>query len=267
MDFANKVLAKCAANDPNFPRPSEAVRLAWAEHIGMTNLPLDDLLAGVTAVYGSQQSQSVSGFRMLPGHVMAAAKAIRQDRLQRSGQESEPSTDGPRDRWGYVDKSVPDDPDCPPEWTAAQRLDAYWAKINRLRDQQEYEQARNHPGSLLPKPPASAAHRAKVLATFANRQAGLPDDDPDEVPWVNVLAVTCGYCGVPAGERCVGRAGLPGQPAERLTTIPGHPTRIVKAAIAAGHSEASAEAIAAVWERRQFQIFKQASAGHAEARK
>jgi hypothetical protein len=76
---AKAVLAKCAANDPWFPQPSEATILAWAEQIALTNLELADLLAGVTAAYRERGS----GFRPLARDIIAAANAVREDRFQR----------------------------------------------------------------------------------------------------------------------------------------------------------------------------------------
>lgn len=140
MDLANKVLAKCAANDPNFPRPSEAVRLAWAEHIGMTSLSLEDLLDAVTAVYGVQTGP---GFRMLPGHVIAAARVIRQDRVQRTD-VSPPAV-------------VVEEPDYPAEWTTEQRLAAYWERVDELRAGQQ--------------PTASPGARRAAMTAFANRHS------------------------------------------------------------------------------------------------
>lgn len=74
------VLAKCAANDPWFPQPSEPLILAWAEQFGIANLAVEDLLAGVTAVYAHHGS----GFRPLPADIIGAARGIVRDRFERS---------------------------------------------------------------------------------------------------------------------------------------------------------------------------------------
>jgi hypothetical protein len=79
INAAKAILAKCAANDPWFPQPSETTILAWAEHIMSTNLDLDDLLNGVTVAYGVNGD----GFHPQPKDILDAARAIRRDRLER----------------------------------------------------------------------------------------------------------------------------------------------------------------------------------------
>lgn len=76
---AKAVLAKCAANDPWFPQPSESTVLAWAEHIALANLDADILLEAVTVAYGGH----TNGFKPLPGDIITAARQIRHDRFQR----------------------------------------------------------------------------------------------------------------------------------------------------------------------------------------
>jgi hypothetical protein len=224
MDLANKVLAKCAANDQTFPQPSEAVRLAWAEHIGMTNLSLDDLLAAVTTVYGAQLSP---GFRMLPGHLIAAAHGIRNDRLQRRGDEPPPVTGNPearRDRYGYIDKSAKEP--GPQSTSEQQRLTAYWKQINVLRDEREIEAAANYaPGSRLLNPPASPETRAAAMAAMTGIFAGVDEFGDASPTGPNVLLVACPWCHAAAGEHCT-TTGMAGKPREQLKKTRGHPSRI-----------------------------------------
>lgn len=74
--LAARTLAKCAAYDPWFPKPSESLVNAWAEHLEIhKNLTLQDLLAAVTKVYNERGS----GFRPLPKDITDAAHALRAD--------------------------------------------------------------------------------------------------------------------------------------------------------------------------------------------
>ncbi len=77
---ARKVLAKCAATDPWFPRAADVTVLAWAEQFAIAKIPVEDLLAGVTASYAAHGS----GFKPLPADIIKAAREIRRDRLQRT---------------------------------------------------------------------------------------------------------------------------------------------------------------------------------------
>lgn len=94
LDAARKVLGKCAANDPWFPQPNDATAYAWGEQFMICNLPVDDLLAGVTRVYASHGS----GFRPLPADVIAAAREVRRDRAQRRSDEELAGRDAVIDR-------------------------------------------------------------------------------------------------------------------------------------------------------------------------
>lgn len=76
---AAAVLAKCATKDPFFPKPSQALALGWGEEFAKWNLTVDDLLAGVSKMYGDHGA----GFRPLPKDVIDAARAIRRDRSDR----------------------------------------------------------------------------------------------------------------------------------------------------------------------------------------
>jgi hypothetical protein len=156
----------------------------------------------------------------------------------------------PRDRYGKVDKSEPDDEEYPRDWTPEQRLKATWEKLQAFRDGKERDDALANPGSLLTTPPASAATRAKAMQDFQLSFGDLDDDDPDEaLLHVNPLLVRCPYCRAVAGSHCT-KAGMPGQPRELLTAIAGHPARIEAAAVAAGYSEAEVQAIVTAAQKR-----------------
>ncbi|MBM4686454.1 hypothetical protein GS532_22575 [Rhodococcus hoagii] len=47
IETAAQVLAKCAANDPWFPKGGQAIVQAWAEVFAESKLSREDLLAGV----------------------------------------------------------------------------------------------------------------------------------------------------------------------------------------------------------------------------
>lgn len=79
IQAAKAVLAKCSANDPWFPQPSESTILAWAEQFMIANLPADDLLEAVTQVYAAHGA----GFKPLPGDILASARGVRRDRRLR----------------------------------------------------------------------------------------------------------------------------------------------------------------------------------------
>lgn len=79
LPAANKVLKKITAYLPDFFKPSQALSLAWAEHISVyaTNVPVEDLLAGVTAYFGA----NLDGTRPTPAAITQAARRIRQERF------------------------------------------------------------------------------------------------------------------------------------------------------------------------------------------
>jgi hypothetical protein len=79
IQAARDVLTKCAAYDPWFPHPTEALILAWAEQIALTNLTRDELLAGVTDCYRTHGA----GFKPLPADIIGAAKTLRHDHFMR----------------------------------------------------------------------------------------------------------------------------------------------------------------------------------------
>ena len=75
---AGLVLAKCAAYDPRFPRPSEAARQAWAEHIELKNAQEQDMLDAVTRWYDEPRERVP-----LPADISMIARDLRRDRMSR----------------------------------------------------------------------------------------------------------------------------------------------------------------------------------------
>jgi len=71
IETAGMVLAKCAANDPWFPKGGDAIIQAWAEVFAESRLSRDDLLAGVARAYRTEES----GFRPLPAAIVRHARA------------------------------------------------------------------------------------------------------------------------------------------------------------------------------------------------
>lgn len=82
MAAASRVLGKAKANDQTVPNPNDASALAWAEHILEAGLECnsDLLLQAVTRVYSTPHSD---GFRLLPWHVITAARELREDAAMR----------------------------------------------------------------------------------------------------------------------------------------------------------------------------------------
>lgn len=75
ISLAKKVLAKCMAYDPHFPRPSEATLLAWGEHISYRNPDPDDMLEAVTKFY-----ETNTDAKPLPASITFIARQVRQER-------------------------------------------------------------------------------------------------------------------------------------------------------------------------------------------
>ena len=78
-DIARATLAKCSGNDPWFPKPSESVVLAWAEHIERHRLDWPCMSEAVTLAY----EQNGAGFRPLPKDVIEFARKVRRERAER----------------------------------------------------------------------------------------------------------------------------------------------------------------------------------------
>lgn len=209
---------------------TEADELVWSRIVGQ--LSADDCADAIIAHFREQPNVWLQ-----PGHILARVRARRADELARMdpderGAELAEQQNTRRDRHGYIDRSAPEDDEYPPEWTAQQRVAAYWQRIQDLRDMVEYEQAISRPGTLSRERPASAAGRAKAMAAVA-AQYSFEDVDED-VPYVNPLAVRCEFCQSPQGEACT-MAGMPGQEREKRQRA--HPVRLEAAARAAGMDE------------------------------
>lgn len=86
-------LAKCAAYDPWFPKPAQAVVDSWAEQIEKYQLDVCDVLAGVTKMY----SDNGSGFRPLPKDLTDAARSVRRDRTERESDAERRAREDRRD--------------------------------------------------------------------------------------------------------------------------------------------------------------------------
>jgi hypothetical protein len=216
--------------------PTDADELVWARILGQ--LSVDDCADAIIAHFREQPNVWLQ-----PGHILARVRARRADELARMdpderGAELAATRDTRRDRHGYIDRSAPEDDEYPPEWTAQQRVGAYWQRIQELRDMGEYEQAISRPGTLSRQRPASAAQRAKAMAAVAAQYSF--DDVDDDAPYVNPLSVRCEFCQSPQGEACT-MAGMPGQPREKRQRA--HPGRLEAAARAAGMDEHAVRAI------------------------
>lgn len=81
--IAALALAKCAAYDPWFPKPSQALVDSWSEAIAKYKLGQYDVLAGVAKMY----ADNGSGFRPLPKDLTDAARAVRRERGERESEQ------------------------------------------------------------------------------------------------------------------------------------------------------------------------------------
>lgn len=211
---------------------TEADELVWSRIVG--HLSVDDCAEAIIAHFREQPNVWLQ-----PGHILARVRARRADELARMdaderSAEIAAARNMQRDRHGYIDRSAPEDDDYPPEWTAQQRVAAYWQRIQELRDMGEYEQAMRRPGTLSRQRPATDAERSKAMAAVAAQYSF--DDVDEDVPYVNPLAVRCEFCQSPQWEPCtMAMAGLPGQPREKRQRA--HPVRLEAAARAAGMDE------------------------------
>jgi len=79
LQTAADVLAKCSANDPWFPKPSQAMAMAWAEHFEFHQLSRADLLDAVRAFY----DETESAVKISPAAIVKRARVIRRDRMGR----------------------------------------------------------------------------------------------------------------------------------------------------------------------------------------
>lgn len=105
----------------------------WFEMIG--RFDKDDCLQAIMDFRAQEP-----GVWLEPGHVVRRVKVMINDRYERDEPDNRAqytqSYGGVRlDRYGYVDKSDPDDDVVyPSDWSSEQRLQATWNKINALRN-------------------------------------------------------------------------------------------------------------------------------------
>lgn len=103
IETAAKVLAKCAANDPWFPKGGEAIVQAWAEVFAESKLSRDDLLAGVARAYRTEEA----GYRPLPASIVKHARAAYFEALREL-------PDAERDRMEAIEHAMQDMGFAPP---------------------------------------------------------------------------------------------------------------------------------------------------------
>jgi hypothetical protein len=98
-----------------------------------------------------------------PGHIVRRVKIMINDRMSRDDDAypsySQSFSGVRRDRYGYIDKSAPDDPEYPAEWNSEQRVSAYW---KRIHDRQN-EQTASAPEGWADDLPASDQTRAEAM--------------------------------------------------------------------------------------------------------
>lgn len=174
LTAARLVLAKCSAIDPWFPEPSESTMLGWAEQFGLVNFDTQELLDAVSSVY----ARATSGFKPLPADVINAARLARQDRTARTPIESDADEVYPGDV-----KAAADPGDYPHEWTAEQRVSAYW-----------------YANSLRAMPATTAGWRA--LADQLERERERHEKPAGTGGYGNLLTVRCPWCHASPGQHC-----------------------------------------------------------------
>jgi hypothetical protein len=106
--------------------------LLWHSLIG--HLDKDDCSDAIMAHFRECPNEYLK-----PGHVLERVRAVIRDRYERADLRDQPHMVGMagvrRDRYGYIDKSEPDDPEYPAEWGPDERLASYWESIDRRRDE------------------------------------------------------------------------------------------------------------------------------------
>lgn len=253
------LLAVIAANDKR--TVGEMDIALWLQMIGQ--LAKDDAVEAIMAHFAEYPDVWLT-----PGHVTQRVKAMVRDRIERMDPDERAAVVGPpavrRDRYGYLDKSAPDPEPYPAEWTAEQRVAAYWSQLRSRHtppaaapavelpwfdpfclppcpdcgstsscnchelDRPEFV----HPEEALP--PASPEHIRRCRAWLAQHQAakvGAPIP-PVETAGLSPLSVGCPHCKVPAGQRCVNpRPGNAHEPFKGWA----HPSRL--AAVGVGDKD------------------------------
>jgi hypothetical protein len=204
----------------------------WLQMIGQ--LARDDALDAILAHFAEYPN-----IWLTPGHVTQRVKAMVRDRIERMDPDERAAAVGPpavrRDRYGYIDKSAPDPEPYPADWTAEQRVAAYWNQLRTSHREPPPPAPQELPwfdpfsmppcpdcGSTRPcscheldvpvsvhpedaKPLASPEHIRRCRAWLAQHQAakvGAPIP-PVETAGLSPLSVACPFCKVPAGQRCV----------------------------------------------------------------
>ncbi|NKR52950.1 hypothetical protein GS481_02325 [Rhodococcus hoagii] len=103
IETAAQVLAKCAANDPWFPKGGQAIVQAWAEVFAESKLSREDLLAGVARAYRTEET----GYRPLPASIVKHARAAYFEALRDLPEEE-------RERMDHVNHALQDMGFAPP---------------------------------------------------------------------------------------------------------------------------------------------------------
>jgi hypothetical protein len=141
-------LAMLAANAPDkTPEPNEATMAAWSKYYdGYLGWTGDDLVAAAHELCKRPRERLVQ-----PADLGLIIQRFRRDAYERSDPNTREdawsdlggrppaqqlafgggyvdSAGQRRDRYGYVDKSVPD-PEYPEDWSSDQRLAAYWQRV------------------------------------------------------------------------------------------------------------------------------------------
>lgn len=153
IKLAKEVLAKCMAYDPHFPKPSEAMILAWGEHISIRNPAREDMLDAVTRFY----EHNTEGSKPLPAAISSIARQVRQDRMVRKEYEPPP------------DKSDDPPPPALPQSnriTLAQWEERHGEKFPRVR------LGKSVPGAEVDE--ATAVNPLRVACPYCKSSPGAP---------------------------------------------------------------------------------------------
>ena len=217
----------------------EADVVLWRQTLGYLNK--DDC---VDAIMAHRREQP--GVWLEPGHVLQRVRAAIRDRYERADPDERELSVGPnvkRDRYGYVDKSAPDEEEYPAEWTTEQRMKATWESIERYRDGLSVSGERDEKST--PGRKASSSVRQQAMADIRRILNKTPiGATPDgETFDINPNTVRCPFCGSGVNEVCT-IAGMPGRPREPMRRSRAHPSRIEAAAKAAGMTVQAAQVLA-----------------------
>ncbi|MGC5028174.1 hypothetical protein ACLQ3K_25795 [Tsukamurella sp. DT100] len=78
--MTGQILGQIRCYDAGFPRPDDAMVIAWAKAFAVHNLTKLDLEAGVTSLFADEQRDRD---RVLPQDVIRYSRAVRRDRQER----------------------------------------------------------------------------------------------------------------------------------------------------------------------------------------